>query len=222
MAGLRELRVEEWPHVIRYHPDWEPVMGRLAGELAEVGSWLLRDEPSPRSEDIFRQLSVPLTDKRVCLVGIDPYPNGATGVPFQSPDFSKRTIRTIATNLSRRCGISLYGNYDFALVEGVLPWNYYLSCRRGETKSHALYWERLANAFLSHIARFVKVFYFMGKTDFANYASKLDVPVSVVLGYHPAARGGQFDSEETFEIVNALLALHGLPAVNWAQGFLAL
>ncbi|ALA62411.1 Uracil-DNA glycosylase [Turkeypox virus] len=191
----------------------------LSDVIGEIGPWLLEQKTSPSHENIFKQLDQSLSDKRVCVVGIDPYPNDATGVPFESPDFSKKTIKAIAENISKRNNISLFRNYNFLLVEGVLVWNYLLSCREGETKSHSIYWERLSNVFLNHIAGYVSVFYFLGKSDFSNFKSMLNAPISVVVGYHPAARNRQFDSDETFEIVNTLLEINNKPRINWMQGF---
>ncbi|AAR98424.1 ORF067 uracil DNA glycosidase [Bovine papular stomatitis virus] len=216
---LRTVRLQHRPHRIEYHPDWEPVVETLVDEYNAVAPWLLRDATSPAPENIFAQLAKPLSDKRVCVCGIDPYPRGGTGVPFQSPDFSKKTIRAIAAAVSRMTGVQGYAGYDLDAVPGVLAWNYYLSCREGETKSHAMYWERVSRVLLQHIAKHVSVLYCMGRTDFQNVRARLDVPVTLVVGFHPAARDGQFAREKAFSVVNALLELNGKSQVDWARGF---
>ncbi|QZW33382.1 MPPV-090 uracil DNA glycosylase [Magpiepox virus 2] len=216
---MRILKINNWPYNIEYHEDWEDIVGNISDVVEETGPLLLEEKTSPNHEDIFKQLKQSLIDKRVCVVGIDPYPSGATGVPFESPDFSKKTIKAIAENISKRYKVRLYKNYNFALIEGVFVWNYYLSCREGETKSHKLYWERLSDIFINHIASYVSVFYFLGKSDFSNFKSMLNSPTTVVVGYHPAARNSQFESDETFEIVNTLLELKDKPRINWMQGF---
>ncbi|AYP74238.1 uracil DNA glycosylase [Fowlpox virus] len=216
---MKTLRISSWPYDIEYHSDWEDIISNISDVMEETGPLLLEEKTSPPHEYIFKQLKHPLRDKRVCVVGIDPYPSGATGVPFESPDFSKRTIKAIAENISKRYNVKLYKNYNFTLVEGVIAWNYYLSCREGETKSHKLYWERLSDIFINHISSYVSVFYFLGKSDFSNFKSMLNSPNTVVVGYHPAARNSQFESDETFEIVNILLELKDRPRVNWMQGF---
>ncbi|WIF30162.1 uracil-DNA glycosylase [Orf virus] len=207
------------PYRVEYHPDWEPVIETLVDEYDAVAPWLLRDATSPEPERFFAQLAKPLADKRVCVCGIDPYPRGGTGVPFQSPDFSKKTIRAIASSVARTTGTQGYANYDLDAVPGVLPWNYYLSCREGETKSHAMYWERISRLLLLHVAKHVSVLYCMGRTDFQNVRARLDVPVTLVVGFHPAARDGQFARERAFEVINALLELNGKSQVDWARGF---
>ncbi|AHZ33764.1 uracil DNA glycosidase [Orf virus] len=207
------------PYRVEYHPDWEPVIETLVDEYDAVAPWLLRDATSPEPERFFAQLAKPLADKRVCVCGIDPYPRGGTGVPFQSPDFSKKTIRAIASSVARTTGTHGYANYDLDAVPGVLPWNYYLSCREGETKSHAMYWERISRLLLQHVAKHVSVLYCMGRTDFQNVRARLDVPVTLVVGFHPAARDGQFARERAFEVINALLELNGKSQVDWARGF---
>ncbi len=207
------------PYRVEYHPDWEPVIETLVDEYDAVAPWLLRDATSPEPERFFAQLAKPLADKRVCVCGIDPYPRGGTGVPFQSPDFSKKTIRAIASSVARTTGTQGYANYDLDEVPGVLPWNYYLSCREGETKSHAMYWERISRLLLQHVAKHVSVLYCMGRTDFQNVRARLDVPVTLVVGFHPAARDGQFARERAFEVINALLELNGKSQVDWARGF---
>uniref|UniRef100_A0AAU7E2E5 Uracil-DNA glycosylase n=1 Tax=Rousettus bat poxvirus TaxID=3141933 RepID=A0AAU7E2E5_9POXV len=214
-----ESALRHAPHVLRYHADWAPVVPALVEAYNEMAPWLLRDETSPPPHGFFRQMELSLRDKRVCVVGIDPYPEDGTGIPFESPDFSKKTVRAIAASIASAYGVTLYHNFNFNTVQGVLAWNYYLSCRRGETKSHALFWTRISHMLLQHIAKFISVFYFMGKTDFANVRAKMDSPVTAVVGYHPAARGGQFGSDRCFEIVNLLLQLNGHAPVNWIQGF---
>ncbi|QRI42799.1 uracil DNA glycosylase [Mudlarkpox virus] len=216
---METLKIKNWPYNIEYHRDWKDIISNISDVMEETGPLLLDEKTSPPHEHIFKQLKQPLRDKRVCVVGIDPYPSGATGVPFESPDFSKKTIKAIAENISKRYNVRLYKNYNFNLVEGVFVWNYYLSCREGETKSHKLYWERLADVFINHIASYVSVFYFLGKGDFSNYKSILNSPTTVVVGYHPAARNSQFESDETFEIVNTLLEIKDRPRINWMQGF---
>ncbi len=217
--ALRVAALRHRPYRVEYHPDWEPVIETLVDEYDAVAPWLLRDATSPEPERFFAQLAKPLADKRVCVCGIDPYPRGGTGVPFQSPDFSKKTIRAIASSVARTTGTQGYANYDLDEVPGVLPWNYYLSCREGETKSHAMYWERISRLLLLHVAKHVSVLYCMGRTDFQNVRARLDVPVTLVVGFHPAARDGQFARERAFEVINALLELNGKSQVDWARGF---
>nr|AFK29576.1 uracil DNA glycosylase [Pseudocowpox virus] len=207
------------PYRVEYHPDWEPVIETLVDEYDAVAPWLLRDATSPEPERFFAQLAKPLADKRVCVCGIDPYPRGGTGVPFQSPDFNKKTIRAIAGSVARTTGTQGYANYDLESVPGVLPWNYYLSCREGETKSHAMYWERISRLLLQHVAKHVSVLYCMGRTDFQNVRARLDVLVTLVVGFHPAARDGQFARERAFDVINALLELNGKSQVDWSRGF---
>nr|WNT71202.1 MAG: uracil DNA glycosidase [Equine parapoxvirus]WNT71249.1 MAG: uracil DNA glycosidase [Equine parapoxvirus] len=219
MAGLRSAALEHRPFLLEYHPDWEPVVETLVEEYNAVAPWLLRDATSPEPENFFVQLSKPLSDKRVCVCGIDPYPRDGTGVPFQSPDFSKKTIRAMAAAAARLSGAQGFSGFDIDAVPGVLAWNYYLSCRRGETKSHAMYWERISRLLLQHVAKHVSVLYCMGRTDFQNVRARLDAPVTLVVGFHPAARDGQFARERAFEVVDALLELNGKPRVEWARGF---
>ncbi|ADY76873.1 PP211 [Orf virus] len=218
-GALPVAALQHRPYRVEYHPDWEPVIETLVDEYDAVAPWLLRDATSPEPERFFAQLAKPLADKRVCVCGIDPYPRGGTGVPFQSPDFSKKTIRAIASSVARTTGTQGYANYDLDAVPGVLPWNYYLSCREGETKSHAMYWERISRLLLQHVAKHVSVLYCMGRTDFQNVRARLDVPVTLVVGFHPAARDGQFARERAFEVINALLELNGKSQVDWARGF---
>ncbi|QRY18906.1 ORF-36 [Teiidae poxvirus 1] len=216
---MKILKLNNWPHEIEYHEDWRDIINIVAEAIEETGPWLLNEDTSPEHENIFKQLKQSLTDKRVCIVGIDPYPNDATGVPFESKDFSKKTIKAIAENISAIYRVSLYRNYNFLLVEGVLVWNYYLSCRKGETKSHRIFWENLANVFINHIAGYISIFYFLGKSDFTNINSSLNSPITTIVGYHPAARNNQFSEEYTFEIINALLEFKEQDKINWIQGF---
>ncbi len=216
---MKEVKLSHPPFVIEYHEDWEQVIEQLVNYYEEVAPWLLRDRCSPVPEKFFVQLRSSLTDKRVCICGIDPYPRDATGVPFESPNFNKKTIKAIANSVSRLTGINDFKNYNLIKIEGVLAWNYYLSCREGETKSHTIYWDRISRLLIQHISKFVRILYCLGRTDFSNIKTKIDSPLSVIVGYHPAARDRQFEKEKTFEIINILLELDNKETIDWSQGF---
>ncbi|ADK63719.1 m79R [Myxoma virus] len=216
---MRRAILDHEPYVIEYHEDWEHIIARLVDMYNEVAEWILKDDTSPTPDKFFKQLSVSLKDKRVCVCGIDPYPRDATGVPFESPNFTKKTIKCIAETVSNITGVTYYKGYNLNDVEGVFPWNYYLSCKIGETKSHALHWKRISKLLLQHITKYVNVLYCLGKTDFANIRSILETPVTTVIGYHPAAREKQFEKDKGFEIVNVLLEINNKPAIRWEQGF---
>ncbi|QHG62641.1 uracil-DNA glycosylase [Cetacean poxvirus 1] len=216
---MNEVELKHAPYFIKYHKDWEPIIDQLVNMYDEIAPWLLRDECSPVYENLFIQMQTSLHDKRVCVCGIDPYPRDATGVPFESPNFSKKSIKAFAQNVSKSTGIKQYNGYNLKFIEGVFPWNYYLSCRIGETKSHAIYWERISRLLLQHIVNNITVLYCLGKTDFSNIRSKLEYPVSIVVGYHPAARDNQFEKEKALDVVNALLELSDQTPIDWTQGF---
>ncbi|AST09502.1 uracil-DNA glycosylase [NY_014 poxvirus] len=216
---MKSVSVSYAPYIIEYHEDWEQVMEQLVDLYNEIASWLLRDETSPIPDNFFVQLKQPLRNKRVCICGIDPYPKDATGVPFEAPNFNKKSIKTIAESVSKLTGVIEYRGYNLNIIEGLIPWNYYLSCKVGETKSHAIYWEKISKLLLQHITKYVNVLYCLGKTDFSNIRAKLDSPVTTVIGYHPAARDRQFEKDRAFEIINVLLELDNKEPINWAQGF---
>ncbi|AAR07438.1 82R [Yaba monkey tumor virus] len=216
---MKTIKLEHKPYVLEYHEDWEPVIEQFKILYDEVAKWIIKDETSPKPEFFFLQFKLPLNDKRVCVCGIDPYPRDATGVPFESPTFSKKTIRYIAESVSKITGITDYKGYNLNKIEGVFPWNYYLSCRLGETKSHALHWKKISKMLLQHISKHVSVLYCLGKTDFCTIRSILDSPVTTVVGYHPAARDKQFEKDCAFEVVNVLLEINGEAPIDWSQGF---
>ncbi|ABI99246.1 uracil DNA glycosylase [Deerpox virus W-848-83] len=216
---MKKITIKYRPYIIEYHEDWESIIDQLVDGYNEVAKWILKDETSPIPENFFKQLSVSLKDKRVCICGIDPYPHDATGVPFESPNFSKKTIKSIAASVSNITGVVHYKGYNLNIIDGVFPWNYYLSCRIGETKSHSLHWKKISKILLQHITKYVNVLYCLGKTDFSIIKSLLDTPVTTIIGYHPAARDKQFEKDKGFEIVNILLELNDKPAIDWSQGF---
>ncbi|QEM25202.1 CPXV121 protein [Cowpox virus] len=217
---MNSVTVSHAPYTITYHNDWEPVMSQLVEFYNEVANWLLRDETSPIPDKFFIQLKQPLRNKRVCVCGIDPYPKDGTGVPFESPNFTKKSIKEIASSISRLTGVIDYKGYNLNIIDGVIPWNYYLSCKLGETKSHAIYWDKISKLLLQHITKHVSVLYCLGKTDFSNIRAKLESPVTTIVGYHPAARDRQFEKDRSFEIINVLLELANKAPINWAQGFI--
>ncbi|QHR82621.1 uracil DNA glycosylase [Brazilian porcupinepox virus 1] len=217
---MNRIEIKYRPYIIEYHSDWKDVIDTFVDYYNEVAEWILQDETSPRPEDFFKQMKLPLRDKRLCICGIDPYPRDATGVPFESLNFSKKTIRTIAEYISNMTGVSNYKGYNLNNIDGVLPWNYYLSCKIGETKSHALHWKKISKLLIQHITKYVNVLYCLGKTDFSNIRSIIENPVTIVIGYHPAARDKQFEKDKSIEIVNLLLKLSDKQPINWEQGFI--
>lgn len=86
---MKTIKTKSFPYCIEYHDDWEAVINQLVDLYDEIAEWILKDETSPIPENFFKQLRNPLNDKLVCICGIDPYPRDATGVPFESPNFSK-------------------------------------------------------------------------------------------------------------------------------------
>ncbi|QDJ95091.1 uracil DNA glycosylase [Hypsugopox virus] len=216
---MKSVTVNHSPYIIEYHEDWENIILQFVDLYNEIAEWLLKDETSPIPDNFFVQLKQPLKNKRVCVCGIDPYPRDATGVPFESPNFSKKTIKAIAESVSKLTGIVVYKGYNLNVIDGVFPWNYYLSCKVGETKSHAMHWKRISKLLLQHITKYVNILYCLGKTDFTNIRSMLDTPITTIVGYHPAARDRQFEKDKAFEIINILLELNNKEPINWAQGF---
>ncbi|ASK51287.1 Uracil DNA glycosylase, DNA pol processivity factor [Eptesipox virus] len=216
---MKSVTVNYSPFIIEYHEDWDNIMPQFVDLYNEIAEWLLKDETSPIPENFFVQLKQPLKNKRVCICGIDPYPRDATGVPFESPNFSKKTIKEIAASVSKITGVVEYKNYNLNNIDGVFPWNYYLSCKVGETKSHAMHWKRISKLLLQYITKYVNVLYCLGKTDFTNIRSMLDTPITTIIGYHPAARDKQFEKDKAFEIINILLELNNKEPINWRQGF---
>ncbi|ABJ09003.1 uracil DNA glycosylase [Nile crocodilepox virus] len=207
------------PYEILYHHDWQDVVDRIAEPLSDVARYIFSENTSPKRDRIFRQLSEPLNDKTVCVMGIDPYPRDATGVPFQSPSFSKLAVRNLANKIAGHYGYRNYTNFDFSRIPGVFPWNYYLSCRVGETKSQALYWERCSKLLLNHICSRVRLLYCLGRSDFENVKSKIENPITLVVGYHPSTRDpALFREDNSLWIVNELLALQDLEPVEWWRG----
>ncbi|APG58300.1 uracil-DNA glycosylase [BeAn 58058 virus] len=217
---MKTVSVKHRPYIIEYDDDWEPIICKLVEYYNEVAIWILNDETSPEPENFFKQLKLPLKDKRVCVCGIDPYPKDATGVPFESLNFSKKTIIAIASRVSTLTGITGYTGFNLNNIEGVIPWNYYLSCKIGETKSHTLHWKKISKLLLQHITKHVNILYCLGKTDFSNIRSLIETPVTTVIGYHPAARDKQFERDNSIEIINLLLKLNDKQSINWSQGFI--
>ncbi|AWU47125.1 Uracil-DNA glycosylase [Sea otter poxvirus] len=217
---MKEVSIPVTPFKIIYHEDWDPIISQIVDNYIEIAPWVTKHETSPPPDKFFVQLQEPLKNKRLCICGIDPYPQGATGVPFESRDFSKKTIRVFAEAVSRYTGITEYNRYDIASIPGVLAWNMYLSCKVGVTKSHAAHWDNLSRILLQYITKFISVLYCLGKVDFCNIKSKLNSPVTLVIGYHPAARNGQFLREHTLEIINVLLKLNGKLPIDWSKGFI--
>ncbi|MDR0936302.1 MAG: uracil-DNA glycosylase [Oscillospiraceae bacterium] len=126
--------------------DWGAIDAFLASEYA-AGALC-----PPRKIDVFRSLFlIAPSDVRIVVVGQDPYPNAgdAHGLAFSVPYSLDSEHKALPKSLKQIYGVIesngfkpdvSCGDLTRWVSKGVLLWNTFLTCKQGESRSHAKIW----------------------------------------------------------------------------------
>ena len=220
-----------------FPPAWAAVIGDAVPpeKLAKLAGFIAAADGTgaiyPPVADRFRALVLTPPDAvRVVILGQDPYhgPGQAHGLAFSVPPGVRPppSLANIYKELAADLGIArpAHGCLDAWARQGVLLLNTVLTVADGRAGSHAKQgWEAVTDAIVAHVAAGPRPVAFLlwgahaqAKAD--AIAALTDPRHLVLRTVHPSplsARRGFFGSKP-FSQVNAFLAAHGEPPIDWA------
>ena len=174
-------------------------------------------------------------DREGILLGMDPYPNGATGIPFEDLNFSKMSNKNLAKNVARiyeiadlhLSGFNLSNvseSSKLLLMNAAMTVPIPISGERSSSGQHYPIWQQFSKKVLSYIlsrspnCMFVLIF---GKAAYLQELANEGIVAGhssayKIISYHPCM-ASFFLSEKSnpFQEINALLRLHGRNPIPW-------
>lgn len=229
------------------HPSWIPhltplfelpSMRQLNEEILIHGTFY----PSP--ENIFRVFKMPLHEIKVVILGQDPYPKRgqANGLAFSiNPEVSMTTTlkviyrellnEKLQFNLETIDSITNWQTLHHWVDQGVFLTNTALTVARGDSNSHAIYWEEFMKGVIHVIATEVKPIWLlwganaraMGWEIFQHHEQgriRGSIENRTMSAAHPVNESrkpgqGGFYGCNHFKKVNDLLRENGKQTINW-------
>ena len=206
------------------HPSWKETLKDYLPLLDEIEGKISFDPYLPKKDLVMRALSRDLYDSKVLILGQDPYPNPdhAVGLAFSIPEEEKKlppSLKNIFKELNTDLGISTPESGDLSpwLEQGVVLLNRTLTCRSGESNSHAqIGWRSFTEVCVAKIAELGAIAILWGNS--AQECSKYFTTDKLITAPHPSplsAHRGFFGSKP-FSRANAALVLAGKPPINWS------
>jgi len=206
------------------HPSWKETLKDYLPLLDEIEGKISFDPYLPKKDLVMRALSRDLYDSKVLILGQDPYPNPdhAVGLAFSIPAEEKKlpsSLKNIFKELNTDLGISTPESGDLSpwLEQGVVLLNRTLTCRSGESNSHAdIGWRSFTEVCVAKIAERGAIAILWGNS--AQECSKYFTTDKLITAPHPSplsAHRGFFGSKP-FSRANAALVLAGKPPINWS------
>ena len=206
------------------HPSWKETLKDYLPLLDEIEGKISFDPYLPKKDLVMRALSRDLYDSKVLILGQDPYPNPdhAVGLAFSIPAEEKKlpsSLKNIFKELNTDLGISTPESGDLSpwLEQGVVLLNRTLTCRSGESNSHAqIGWRSFTEVCVAKIAELGAIAILWGNS--AQECSKYFTTDKLITAPHPSplsAHRGFFGSKP-FSRANAALVLAGKPPINWS------
>lgn len=220
----------------------EECRSALIKELVKIEeSWSSLDRSSivPSSNNIILKiLEQDPCNRTGIILGMDPYPNGSTGIPFQDPNYNKVQNKHIAANICRIYGLdvsqidnfdlyNLVDEYQLFLLNAALTVPKPTPNVRSNSGQHFDMWCGFMKILLTYILRvspkcmFVLIFgksiHLQELTDYCIRESGSNA--FKIVSYHPCI-AGYFLSEKCnpFQEINSLLELHSLDPIKWYKG----
>lgn len=207
----------DWAYLPFFRHDWPGILAVLANDRRTI---------LPPEGQRFAALSMTAPGQvRVVILGQDPYPTKghAHGLAFSvEPDVRPlpRTLINIFKEMQDDIGSSpASGDLRFLARQGVLLLNSCLTVPEGSAGAHAkIGWNRLTEQVLAEVSRIPTAFLLWGAH--AQSLARAIRPGDHLLieTAHPSplsARRGFFGSCP-FSRVNAWLASHGQPTIDWS------
>ena len=204
-----------------------PLLEQIEVELRGLSS---ETEILPKSVDVLRCLSLPLSRVKVVIVGQDPYPNRqhACGLAFALGDLNQKlpkSLENIRKELLSDLSCEESSRFDLANwhEQGVLLLNRVLTVSEGKSNSHvALGWEEFTANLLRYLSTHQKVVAILWGNS-AHEAEKYLKGSSIIKSAHPsplsAYRG--FFGSKPFSAANIYLFQAGVEPIDWCDALLA-
>ncbi len=218
--SLADLTAPDWAEALAPVEDTVHRMGEfLRGEIAAGRPYL------PAGENVLRAFSRPMSDVRVLIVGQDPYPTPGhpVGLSFSvAPDVRPipRSLANIYRELMADVGVPAPSNGDLSpwADRGVLLLNRVLTVQPGKSGSHRNKgWEAVTEqAIRALVARGGPLVAILWGRDAQTLKPMLG-RTPYIESAHPSPMSADrgFFGSRPFSRVNALLAEHGAPAIDW-------
>jgi uracil-DNA glycosylase len=220
--------LQNWLSTI--HPSWRSFIDTQFARLEQIGSNINQISADanilPHPSQVFRCLSIALSDVKVVIVGQDPYPNSnhACGLAFAIGESSvtlPKSLKNIQIELCSDLGCVMTEHLDLAAwhLQGVMLLNRVLTINEGATNSHAnIGWEDFTLELLKYIdANRQVVAILWGNTAMSVEA---ELPnARIVKSAHPSplsAYRGFFGSRPFSETNKHLLELRQTP-IDWCR-----
>jgi uracil DNA glycosylase len=211
------------------HPGFSPIkkdLHRLYLEIQKKLSSIPVYSPDDKS-CILKTLMLNPYGVRVILLGMDPYPEDATGEAFETADrtLSKNSLRMLASNLamSLKIDISNITHMSFKNVDGLFAINAAWTCEKTASGKHILMWSEFVAKVINHIITLSKceiLVRFGNEERYKPLIEKLS-PMYIVSSYHPAARGNLFLSETNRPFAEAyhVMRYKKIQEIQWWKCF---
>jgi len=205
------------------HPNWHQLLGVKVKLLNEIEVRLQGEDYLPATENVLKALSYDPSLAKVLILGQDPYPNreDAMGLAFSSARSDGKlpaSLKNIFQELSTDLEIPIPESGDLApwCDQGVVLLNRVLTCRVGESDSHAaLGWRSFTYEVVKVLADLDVVAILWGKS--AQEVSPLFSDDRLITSVHPsplsAYRG--FFGSRPFSKANQLLVQSERTPVDW-------
>jgi len=210
--------------VDQLHSNWRKLLGEKVDLLIQIELALQGETFLPAPENVLRALSYDPMAAKVLILGQDPYPNSddAMGLAFSTarndaklPASLKNIFRELETDLKYSPPKS--GDLSPWCEQGVVLLNRVLTCRVGESDSHArLGWREFTYEVVKVLASLDVVAILWGSS--AQELSQLFSVDRLITSVHPsplsAYRG--FFGSKPFSRANQLLIESEREPVNWS------
>lgn len=220
----------------------EDVRNELLTELDLVRDQLIRTDLTKLSPDnkdnILKILTQDPLNRNGIILGMDPYPYNATGIPFESIDNNHQSNHNLASNIRRiynlpkesynHCQLhNLIDSDNLLLLNAALTVPKPVKGGKSNSGAHYNIWQNFMRILLGYILRksnpvFILIF---GKDVHLLELSKkciaeAQVDTIPIVSYHPCM-ACYFLSEKCnpFQEINALLRLYDKPIIKWYKVF---
>jgi uracil-DNA glycosylase len=201
------------------HQSWSPI---FTPHVLAINEFLesLDGSVTPQRGEIFRAFELSLDEVKVVIIGQDPYPGDgvADGLAFSSRTSTKvpASLRNIFREYSSDLGFPSPNHCDLSSWQnsGVLLLNRTLTTNTGESNVHlGTVWSALTTDVAIELGRRGVIAILWGKN--AQELGKFFADKVQSVHPSPLSANRGFFGSKPFSQVNALLAVRGLPPIDW-------